>query len=308
MRKIVPIIALAFIRMCSPSFAATGENPQSVFLARLGCSKAIIINGDDFGRTKWSNEGILNAIRNGVVTSTSLEVAANSAPEAYKIIKENPKLDVGVHLELARDDAPGNEFGPLSPLDKVPHLVDEKGLFLTSIDKLLPVPGDEIAAELEAQVKAAYDNGVDVTHLDCHKGFYHTYDRKSLNPTLKLARRYDLPIRWTGRADDPMLVKNGIVTPTRTFMIDMKADYENKKTSLISNIQKIKQGEILEVVLHPATGGLEPNESEWRKRDYRLMLDPDVKSEIEKDGVCLTGYRQLRDFQREWRKRNDAGK
>ncbi len=303
------LAAVLFIQI-GPVFSedAKPETPQRIFLKQKGCEKGLIVNADDMGRTTWSNEAVVIGFRDGIVTSTSLMPADLSAKEAYEIVKANPKLDVGVHLTLARDDTPGHEYGPLSPLDKVPHLVDSNGWFFTSINPLATVPQKEMDAELSAQVKAAYDNGVDVTHLDCHKGFYHTYDKKSVAVTIKLAKQYDLPIRWMGRANDPDLVRNGIIVTDSLTMSNGKEPFEDRKKHFIENISKIKSGTLLEIVIHPATGGYVEDEAAMREGELKLTLDPDIKKAIKDNNVCLVGYRELRDFQRESRKRKDAGK
>jgi len=318
LKKLFPFQALAIgISILAASYispmkttAADGvkpETPQQAFLRGKGCDKGLIINSDDLGRTIWSNEAILKGFREGIVTSTSLMPADLSAKEAYQLVRENPDLDVGVHLTLARDDTPGHEYGPLSPLDQVKHLVDDKGYFFLNISSLSAVPQSEIDAELSAQVKAVYDNGVDVTHLDCHKGFYHTFDKKSLSVTLKLAKKYDLPIRWMGRANDPDLVRNGIIVTDSLTMTNGKEPFDLRKKNMIGNISKIKSGTILEIVLHPATGGYVEDEAQSREADLQLVLDPDVKKTITDNNICLIGYRELRDFQRKWRKQRDAG-
>ncbi|HOO56598.1 MAG TPA: ChbG/HpnK family deacetylase [bacterium] len=289
-----------FISAC---FAAE-QTPQQALLAELGCEKALIMNGDDLGRSKWSNEGILKAFREGILTSTSLMTANLAANEAYELIKQNPDLDVGVHFVLARDDAPGNLFPPLSPIDKVPHLVGDKGYFITDINWLIAnVPKKEMGIELSAQTLAAYDHGVDVTHMDCHKGFYHLYDKKSVSVATKLAAKYDLPIRWTGRTTDAVLKKNGIIVPDFTTMVNMRDPYESKKEKFLKMLSDMKPG-ITEVVFHPATGGFSEDEARDRMGDLALALDPDVRNAIEENGICLLGYRRVRDFQRKWRQQH----
>jgi len=278
-------------------------SPAQQFLAEIGCEKGLIMNGDDLGRSKWSNEGVLKAATEGALTSTSLMTAALGAQEAYEVIRNNPKLDVGVHLTLARDDAPGNLYSPLSPADKVPNLLNEQGFFITDLNTLFAKATlGEMGMELTAQVDAAYANGVDVTHLDCHKGFYHLYDKKSLSVTLKLAEKHDLPIRWTGRPNDPALVRAGIIVPDFTTMVNMKDPYDKKKESLLKVISELKPG-VTEVVFHPAVGGWDEAEAEMRTGDLGLALDPDIRAAIENSpGLCLVGWRQLRDFQRARRK------
>jgi hypothetical protein len=269
-----------------------------MLLAELGATRAVIFNGDDLGRSEWSNAGVMDAFRNGVLTSTSIEVVAPERDAAYKIIRDNPDLDVGIHLELARDDiGPGRAWGSLSPAASVPTLVDKDGMFFTNIIPLQNADPGQVKLELEAQIKHALDNGVDVTHLDCHKGWYHDYNMRTLKPTLELAEKYKLPIRWTGRASDKQLVKRGIVVPDQTTMLKGTLPYDEKKRQLIDALDKLPEG-ITEFVFHPATDGYSDSERDWRMGDLKLLKDPDVRAAIERNGIVLIGYKKLRDIQR----------
>ena len=60
--------------------------------------KRLIVNGDDFGFSREVNAGIIRAHREGILTSTSLMVAEAARDEAAALAKENPALDVGLHL------------------------------------------------------------------------------------------------------------------------------------------------------------------------------------------------------------------
>ena len=62
--------------------------------------KWLIVNGDDFGITSGINRGILEAHRNGILTSTSLLVDRPAREEAAALAREHATLSVGLHLEL----------------------------------------------------------------------------------------------------------------------------------------------------------------------------------------------------------------
>lgn len=63
----------------------------------------LIVNADDFGLTAGVTEGIVEAHVRGVVTSTSLMVAAPAAAYAVEVAREHPKLSIGLHFV---DDTP----------------------------------------------------------------------------------------------------------------------------------------------------------------------------------------------------------
>ena len=61
--------------------------------------KFLIINADDFGYSHSINKGIIEAIENGTVTSTSVMVDAIASDEAKDLTKY-PDLSIGLHFEL----------------------------------------------------------------------------------------------------------------------------------------------------------------------------------------------------------------
>ena len=63
---------------------------------------SLIVNADDFGLNKCVNRGIIKAFNNGIVTSASLLVNRNGYEDALKNISENPKLGIGIHLNVFR--------------------------------------------------------------------------------------------------------------------------------------------------------------------------------------------------------------
>lgn len=62
--------------------------------------KVVIVNADDFGLCAGVNRGIIHAHQHGVVTSASLMVLGQAACEAAALARENPRLSVGLHLDI----------------------------------------------------------------------------------------------------------------------------------------------------------------------------------------------------------------
>ena len=69
---------------------------------RTGSSvrRRLIVNADDFGRSRAINEAVIRAHREGILTSASLMVNEPAADEAVALARENPGLGVGLHLAL----------------------------------------------------------------------------------------------------------------------------------------------------------------------------------------------------------------
>ncbi len=62
--------------------------------------KGLIVTADDFGAAVEVNEAIETAHRDGILTATSLMVAAPAAADAVARARRIPSLRVGLHLVL----------------------------------------------------------------------------------------------------------------------------------------------------------------------------------------------------------------
>ncbi|HET8925788.1 MAG TPA: ChbG/HpnK family deacetylase [Candidatus Acidoferrum sp.] len=151
--------------------------------------KNLIVNADDFGWTEGVNRGIVQAFRNGIVTSASLLANGAAFSEAVELLRTAVGLGVGVHLNLS-DGAPAAEP------ETVTTLVNEKGEFAGGPESLLLRRArrglllDEVEREWDAQIQKVRDAGIEPTHLDGHK---HVHMLPGLFETaLKLAKRHGI--------------------------------------------------------------------------------------------------------------------
>ena len=91
-------------------------------------ARLLIINADDFGMCHATNAAIFRSITEGVVCSTTLMVPCPWALHAMHLLVAHPEIPFGVHLTVLSDGAE-YRWGPLTPRDKVPSLLDETGYF-----------------------------------------------------------------------------------------------------------------------------------------------------------------------------------
>ena len=128
----------------------------------------LIINADDFGISESINAGICQAHREGIVTSTSLMSVGRAFDDAVSRAKGLPDLDIGVHLTLVGE-------APACAPELVDTLVTPDGRFPDHTKDFLVrhlagrIRYEQIALELETQVKLILDTGLQVTHLDTHQ-------------------------------------------------------------------------------------------------------------------------------------------
>src|SRR3989339_1389903 len=112
--------------------------------------KLLVINADDFGQSRGTNQAILEARLHGVLSSTSCMANMPAIEEAAKLWKQNPTLGVGAHVSL-------NVGRPVLPPSTVPLLVNSQGLFHGSYLQHLRLSSDptyleQAAREIEAQI------------------------------------------------------------------------------------------------------------------------------------------------------------
>jgi chitin disaccharide deacetylase len=84
--------------------------------------RKLIVNADDFGLTVGVNQAILDAHRDGIVTSTTLMANGAALGQAVIASQRAPALGVGVHLNLS-------EGVPISPPSDISTLVDDSGRY-----------------------------------------------------------------------------------------------------------------------------------------------------------------------------------
>ena len=155
--------------------------------------KQLIVNADDFGLTAQVNRGILDAHREGIVSSATLMATGEAFESAVAIGRRSPWLGVGVHLNLTKGI-------PVSPPSKIPTLVDLRGRLHLTPGRLWKgivtqqVNLFDVETELRAQITKVLRSGISPTHLDGHK---HVHVLPGISDTvIRVAREFGL---WSVR-------------------------------------------------------------------------------------------------------------
>ncbi|HEY7211587.1 MAG TPA: ChbG/HpnK family deacetylase [Bryobacteraceae bacterium] len=117
--------------------------------------KRLIVNADDFGFTKDVNAGIVEAHRNGVLTSATLMANGEAFDDAVRLAREVPSLDIGCHLVLVQGAS--LLTGKMLPRGPRQLLI---GLARRGLD---------VYSELRVQIEKIKAAGIRPSHLDTHK-------------------------------------------------------------------------------------------------------------------------------------------
>ena len=147
--------------------------------------KEIIINADDFGMSRAFNYGVVEAFRNGCVSSTSIMINQEAARHAISLLKEVPDLYVGLHVNLTTGS-------PVSEPKTVPSLVKPDGTYIGSKDfktHKKQFSYDDAYTETKAQVNKYKELfGFYPTHIEPHSAM----DENSAKALLDVAHEYGI--------------------------------------------------------------------------------------------------------------------
>lgn len=123
--------------------------------------RLLIVNADDFGLSKGQNYGIIEACRNGIVTSTTALVNGQAIDHAVQLSRDEPSLAIGMHFVLTMG----------KPLTAMPGLTRDGvlGKWIWQLAEEDALPLEEITQELASQYLRFIELfGRKPTHLDSH--------------------------------------------------------------------------------------------------------------------------------------------
>ncbi len=259
----------------------------------------MITNADDFGYTRDVNQGIVHAHREGILTATTLMATGAAFDHAVALARENPSLDVGVHLVLV-----GSAGFPRT----VARLISQIALRRV-----------RIYDELTAQVRKVLAAGIRPSHLDTHK---HTH---LLPPVLAAVARissefqipwvrrpFDLPLHaggvpWTRRAVSKTLgfaragfhrVLSRYGCRTTDYFAGFQITGHYDAVELARLIRRLPDG-VTEFMCHPGfcTAELQASRTrlkESRRRELDALTSREVRAAIEESKVTLARYVEIR--------------
>ncbi|MGC5328901.1 chitin disaccharide deacetylase [Brevibacillus sp. SYSU BS000544] len=246
----------------------------------------LIVNADDFGYSRGVNWGIIEAHREGIVTSATMMVNMHALEHAVLLANDHPKLGVGIHLVLTCGR-------PL--LSHVNSLTDEQGRFLRYHDLISRASVEEVEQEWIAQFERFLATGLTPTHLDSH---HHVHAHEKILPVaMRLAERYQLPIR------NPFVLTSevpGLSSPVRMPERFLHQFYGENLTSdmLINLLNESNECQTAELMCHPAyldeellTGS---SYNRPRARELQILTDPAVKEYIRQSPIQLASFKEIR--------------
>jgi predicted glycoside hydrolase/deacetylase ChbG (UPF0249 family) len=283
----LPLIAFALVAVLLQMPAASQTPNQTAI--------RLIVKADDMGAAHGINTATIDAYRNGIVRTTNVIVPGPWFLEAVRLLRENPGLDVGVHLAIT------SEWDNVKwrPLSQAPSIVDADGYFFPMVSpRPNAEPGrsireaawklDEIERELRAQLDAARKHLPQATYTWNHMGF------TSLGPDV-------------GELVSRLSKEYGLVVPSDLGIQALRGVYEGtdggavKAAKLAARLETIEPGLWLHID-HASTNDPEmqaighpgyEHVAADRSANLEMWTSPVVREVIERRGITLTNYREL---------------
>lgn len=270
--------------------------------------RKLIVNADDFGASRSINSAVIQAHKNGILTTASLMVNGGAFAEAVELAKANPTLGVGLHLSLCCG------ISSLSR-EEIPSLVDSQGRFTDS-----PVFAGmkyffsssarrQIGRELDAQFAMFADSGLRMDHLNGHLHFHlHPTVFSILKTRLEKWRvgairithdpaSIDFPIgngRWGYRLSHALIFRI-LSARARKFLGGSGIKHTDFVFGLLENA-RVNEEYILRLLKVLPAGDSElyshPSLDEF-KHEYEALVSPRVIAAIQEEEIKLIRYQDL---------------
>jgi predicted glycoside hydrolase/deacetylase ChbG (UPF0249 family) len=250
--------------------------------------KRLIVNADDFGRTRGVNAGVLEAHLSGIVTSATVMVLEPAAEEAIRAaLLRAPRLSLGLHFVLTGGGRPA------SRPEQVPDLAPG-GRFRRHPDEFPPeLDARQVRRELEAQIARFHElAGKPPSHLDSH---HHSALHLSVGAVFAaVAGERRLPARASSPAAREKLRQAGVRTPDH--FLDAFFAEGATLVSLHRLIEELPEG-TSELMCHPGHADEEllagSSYAREREREIAALCDPGIRRLLEDRGALLLPFLAL---------------
>jgi hopanoid biosynthesis associated protein HpnK len=277
-------------------------------------TKQLIINADDFGVSTAVNRAVVRGWQDGILTSASLMVTGAASAEAVALARQNPGLQVGLHLTLVQGRSALAHGGFPALTDREgnfpndPVLAGMRMFFLKSLYR-------QLRDEIEAQLEQFVATGLPLSHIDGHLNI-HMHPTVfailcQLMPkygisTFRLSREglgVDLRLssgRVLGRAVDAFIFgrlaahcrpelqlrRIGFAREVRGLLNSGRVTEEY----LLKTLETLQDG-VTEIYLHPAESDNPLLPGYQQTAELSALLSARVREKIASLGIMLCNYR-----------------
>ena len=270
--------------------------------------RRLIVNADDFGRSKSINEAVIRAHREGILTSASLMVNEPACAEAVALARQNPRLGIGLHLTFLCGKA-------ALPQTQIPGLVNRAGEFTNNPAgagfRYFFQPGlrQQLRAEMRAQFARFRDTGLELDHVNGHLHLH-------LHPTvfsLLMEDAEQLGVQRIRLTFDPFRLNLRIASGRLAYRMLHVLIFHNLSARARPAIKRralkhtgavfglLQNACVDEDYVMALLGNLPAGDSELYshpslnefKNEFDALISPRVRQQVDKFGVELIRYQDL---------------
>ena len=250
----------------------------------------LIINADDFGLTDGVTQGIVHAIQQGVVTSTTAMTCVPGAAQRLRHYAPQIPQCIGAHLQLTTGH-------PLSHPSLIPTLCGSDGRFHESKSALVRASIREILIEWQAQYQFLLDLGIQPTHIDTH---HHVHKLPNVFEAFcEMANRLAIPARAVTPSMRLTLQQASIPCPDQMILsfYGDTLDYDNFLSLVTNTSQSAYASSVVEIMCHPGHScTILPTLSKYthqRDRELSILCSPQLREMLSSQRIALRSYETL---------------
>lgn len=288
---------------------ALGQSNLAEKLGYASDAKLLIIHADDIGLAQSVNKASIIAYENGGVSSGSIMVPCPWTNDFASYFRENPQVDVGIHITLTAE-WDFYKWGGILPATEIPSLLDENGYFYASVEELgqNAHPG-EVEKEIRAQIDRAISLGIQPSHLDTHMGSV-LATPELVQIYMKLGMEYQLPVfvprlMLMGVPEEMReMVKKEFVLVDHFFMLNEEKPGVTWLKAYTEMVEKMGPG-LNQLIVHVAMDNPEMQNvainhpdfgSAWRQKDLDLLSSKEFREVLKQNEIELVGWKEIKEL------------
>lgn len=294
---------------------ALGPNPALKKMGYGPRDRLLIVHVDDIGLTQSNVEGFADLAEVGIVSSGSVMMPTAWSSMATTYAKTHPDVDIGVHMTVTCEWE-GNRWGALSTVDTSSGLLDPDGyLWQHGEDLMARAKGKVIRKEMEAQAKAAIEQGMVPTHFDSHQ---FVVLQAYIMDYIRVCLAHHVPPIFIRRDRAGFEAIGGIDPGFISMAVLMVKAFELFKVPLLDNMYMMPlenpdtRLEDTRAILKQITPGITlfichctkpspelpaiTSDSPGRFADYRTWMNEGMRTFLKSEGIHVIGWRALKDI------------